>query len=160
MTTRNNCQFQSQDTEDLLSPTRDESPSSFDNDVSQFLAKLEQQKSEHAAQESRAATAAAATIPKAPPPSIVIDGSSATGGGREVEWQRRLSLRKCINMHNLAAKKSTALAATMSSTGKSAQLSVTAVAFSKDHKALHVGDSQGRVTTWLASTGTIHKRKS
>jgi hypothetical protein len=135
----------SQDTEDLLSPTRDESPSTLENDVSQFLAKLEEQKREEAEKTRGLINETSSVI--AAPPTIVVD----TTVSREVQWQRRLTLRKCINIQNLVGKKSGLPIAP--APGKASQLTVTSVAFSKDHKALHVGDSQGRVTTWLATGG-------
>lgn len=158
--------LQPQDTEELASPIRDDSPSDIQNENDKNIRILHQ----HLRPEKsiNSVKIGAATLkqdqaplsPKSKLPVITVEPSgfipaSTQGASKDTSWERKLTLRSCINLQNALGKKSGGNAPQTSGnqTGKASQLTVTALVFSKDHKALHVGDSQGRVTTWLSHGG-------
>lgn len=63
-----------------------------------------------------------------PPPSNFVSG---------FKWQRQLVFRSKLTMHTAYDRKDNAEPA-----------SITALAVSKDHKILYVGDARGRVFSW------------
>lgn len=148
--------MQPQETEDLPSPSKDDSPVEAvgDNDFPDSKS----------TRQSSSLTPEVTDIIAKKPPTIVLDPTGSTLPGsaplspKDRLWQRQLTLRTCINMSSLGKKGTAGSGVNSTVSGgnqgaKSAQLTVTALAFSKDHKALHVGDSLGRVTTLLSGSG-------
>ena len=100
-------------------------------------------------QDRRAATPAAAAAPSADPSSnddfvLVHEVRTRGRGGRKGSdgyvWVRQLVFRAKLTMHTAFERADNASPA-----------AVTALAVSKDHKTVYVGDEKGRVFSWTVS---------